>query len=80
MANENKEEEINYVLSGTGCKNLFELKIAFDAMRNYMSCKYQDFWDEKKIANMVCRTMYNQCLTDCTTTCTCCEGNIKKEQ
>jgi hypothetical protein len=58
-----------YILSGTGCKNLFEMKIAFDAMRNYMYCKYDDAWDHKRIAEAVNRIMYDQPICNCAKKC-----------
>lgn len=58
------ENDINFVLSGTGCSNLFELRTAFDSMRTYLYCKHNELWDHKKIANTVCKAMYDQCICD----------------
>jgi hypothetical protein len=54
----NHDEEIKYLLSGSGCKNLQELKLAFDHLKNVLFVKYGDSWDEKKIAKTVCDLMY----------------------
>jgi hypothetical protein len=50
--------DIEYILSGTGCSNLKEFKIAFDHLRNVLSVKYGENWDQKRIAKTVCDIMY----------------------
>ena len=53
------KEDINFLLSGTGCSTVFELRLAFDALKNYMYCNYNDAWDAKKIAKIVSEELYN---------------------
>ena len=78
----NDDQVVNYILSGSGCSNIFELRLAYDALRNYMFTKYNDAWDARRVAELVSKTMYdkqacngncNPC--QCQTNTNCCKSN-----
>lgn len=64
----NNNDVTNYILSGSGCSNIFELRLAYDALRNYMYCKYNDSWDARRVAELVSKEIYAQ---------TCCGNNCQ---
>jgi hypothetical protein len=45
-------------LSGTGCVNIYELRMAFDFLRERLAIRYKDRITNKEILNEVTRRMY----------------------
>lgn len=54
----NTNDDTTYALSGTGCNNIFELRLAYDTLRNYMHVKYGDNWDARRVAELVSKELY----------------------
>lgn len=45
-------------VSGTGCMNVAELRMAFDILRERLEHKHGEAWGQKKIAKEVSERMY----------------------
>lgn len=76
-----KQEDIDYILSGSGCSNLFEMRLAYDALRNYMYAKHGDAWDARKVAQLISQQIYasseSRPFCACKNKQRCCQQNIE---
>ena len=52
------QNEIEYLLSGTGCSNIAELRTAFDILRDRLFVNYNDAWSARRIAGAVTERTY----------------------
>ena len=50
--------DIEYALSGTGCHNIGELRMAFDILRDRLFVNHNEAWDARRVAGAVAERMY----------------------
>lgn len=57
-------QDIEYVLSGTGCSTLLELRMAFDHLKEVLYLNHNDSYTCKRIARIVSENIYKIKNTD----------------